>query len=268
MSDETTPPVADEPEDSGTTKPPRKGGLLVLLGWVQEIVVVAVIALVISSLIRAFLGQVFVIPSGSMENTLLINDRVVVSKVTSVHRGDVVVFKDPGGWLAPAAQPTGWRKAAEFLGVLPDTSDQHLIKRIIGMPGDTVKWSPEQKQLSVNGTLLDESTYLYSDASGLVAPASVAFEVVVPKDTVFVMGDHRNDSYDSRCHLADITNDGRPRGASAFVPMADVVGPAVQIVAPLDRWRTMKRPAVFDTVASGGAAPEQATIVPEGVGCQ
>lgn len=252
----------------GRDAAPRKSPLLVVLGWVQELVIVVVVALVISSLIRAFLGQVFVIPSGSMENTLQINDRVVVSKVTEVHRGDVVVFKDPGGWLTPAAQPTGWRKAAEFLGVLPDTSDQHLIKRIIGMPGDTVKWSPEQKQLSINGTLIDESSYLYGDAGGLVEPATVAFEVVVPQDTVFVMGDHRNDSFDSRCHLADITNDGRPRGASAFVPLDDVVGPAVQIVAPLDRWRTMKRPAVFDTVAAAGAAPQQATIVPEGVGCQ
>ena len=272
MTDESTTTDHTQKEasqqDAGGRKASQRGPLAVVIGWVQEVVVVAVIALVISALIRAFLGQVFVIPSGSMENTLQVSDRVVVSKITSVHRGDVVVFKDPGGWLTPAAQATGWRKAAEFVGILPDTSDQHLIKRIIGMPGDTVKWSPEQKQLSVNGTLLDETAYLYSDADGMVAPASVAFEVVVPADTVFVMGDHRNDSYDSRCHLADITNDGRPRGASAFVPMDDIVGPAVQIVAPLDRWRTMHRPAVFDAVPAGMTPPAEATITPEGVGCQ
>lgn len=267
-TDPTPTPQDPKTKQAGESKASRLGPLAVVVGWVQELVIVAVIALVISALIRAFLGQVFVIPSGSMENTLQVSDRVVVSKITSVHRGDVVVFKDPGGWLTPAAQPTGWRKVAEFVGVLPDTSDQHLIKRIIGMPGDTVKWSPEQGQLSVNGTLLDESAYLYSDADGMVAPASVAFEVVVPADTVFVMGDHRNDSYDSRCHLADITNDGRPRGASAFVPMDDIVGPAVQIVAPLDRWSTMHRPAIFDAVPAGVTPPAEATITPEGVGCQ
>ncbi|CAI9398675.1 signal peptidase I [Aestuariimicrobium sp. T2.26MG-19.2B] len=275
MTDEptTTPESGDHsgqhPSGSGpdSRQSRSRSPLAVLLGWAKELVVIAVIALVISSLIRAFLGQVFVIPSGSMENTLQVSDRVVVSKVTHFKRGDVVVFKDPGGWL-PAADPsTGWRRGLEFVGVLPNSSSQYLIKRVIGVAGDTVTYTTGGK-LTVNGRPLEEASYLYSDAQGQVAPAEVPFEVVVPAGTVFVMGDHRNDSFDSRCHLADITNDGRPRGASAFVPVGDVVGPAVQIVAPLDRFHQLKRPATFASVPAGAAPPAQAKIVPEGVGCQ
>lgn len=229
---------------------------------------VAVLALVISAVIRGLIGQVFVIPSGSMEDTLQVGDRVAVLKIGDVERGDVVVFKDPGGWLPPAQKASTARKALEFIGLLPDTADQHLIKRLIGMPGDTVTCCDDLGRLQVNGVPLDETSYLEVDGGVQDEPALVEFKVVVPRDRIFVMGDNRNNSQDSRCHLADITTDGGPRGMTAFVPLDDVVGSAVAVVAPLDRFGRLVRPATFAAVpAAVGPGPELPSITPEGVGC-
>ena len=110
----------------------------------------------------------FIIPSPSMESTLLVGDKVVVQKITDFQRGDIVVFGDPGGWLRNAQSqergPVG--KAFEFVGVLPDTSTGHLIKRVIGMPGDKVICCDKQGLITVNGQALDETSYLYRDAAG------------------------------------------------------------------------------------------------------
>ena len=97
-------------------------------------------AVVVSSLLRAFVGQMFIIPSQSMENTLLVGDRVVVEKMTKFHRGDVVVFSDPGGWLEEDPRRARDRsdKALEFIGLPTKSTPGHLIKRVIGMPGDKV----------------------------------------------------------------------------------------------------------------------------------
>lgn len=254
-----------------TTEEDAQPGAFAKLGAIlREGVFILVGALIISTLIRAFIAQPFQIPSGSMENTLQIGDKVMVAKMPSFSRGDIVVFQDPGSWLGEEApDPRGpLGQALEFFGILPDTSSDHLIKRVIGMPGDTVKCCDTQGRLTVNGQALDESSYLYSDDEGQVKPSDFPFEVVVPADRIFVMGDHRDQSADSRCHLSDITNDGQPKGATAFVPLDKVVGPAVLIISPLDRWRHLTVPATFaDVPAPSKPAPAKATIKPDDVSC-
>lgn len=236
----------------------------------RELIIVVVGAIIVSSLLRAFVGQMFLIPSGSMENTLMIGDRVVVQKITDFHRGSVVVFEDPGHWLgdtqADERGPLG--QALEFVGVLPDTSTGHLIKRVIGLPGDRVKCCDTEGRISVNGQPLTETSYLYTGPDGSqVDPSDIDFEVVVPKDRIFVMGDHRNASADSRCHLSDLAVD-QPKGAIAFVPIDEVVGPAFAIVAPFDRARLLKVPDTFAKVPPPAKpAPAQAVIKPAGVTC-
>ena len=252
------------------TETQKKKPLGQLGSFARELLFVVVGAIIVSSLLRMFVGQMFIIPSQSMENTLLIGDRVVVQKITAFHRGDVVVFADPGDWLA--GEPTEERgpvgKAFEFIGVLPDTSTGHLIKRVIGMPGDRVKCCDSKGRLSVNGQPLDEKSYLYTDSSGArVDPSDIDFEVVVPRDRIFVMGDHRDLSADSRCHLSDLSST-QPKGGVAFVPTDLVVGPAFAIAAPFSRAKRLHRPDTFAAVPDPTEpAPEDAVIKPEGVSC-
>ena len=129
----------------------------------------------------------FLIPSISMENTLQEHDRVVVEKLSSVKRGQVVVFADPGGWLRGTSSqergPVG--KAFQFVGVLPDTSTEHLIKRVVGMPGDRVVCCDQQGRITVNGQPLDETHLSATPTPDGVqaAPSTIDFEVVVPGGT-------------------------------------------------------------------------------------
>ena len=216
----------------------------------RELIIVVIGAVVVSSLLRAFVGQMFIIPSQSMENTLLVGDRVVVEKLTNFHRGDVVVFSDPGGWLEEdPADPGPWDKALEFIGLPTKSTPGHLIKRVIGMPGDKVVCctgqGPHHRQRLSPRT---RRSYLYTDPDDdQVNPSDVKFEVVVPKDRIFVMGDHRDLSADSRCHLSDLST-SQGRGQVAFVPMSLVVGPAFAIAAPFDRAGRLQRPATFAKV--------------------
>lgn len=258
---------------SRTTSPPESAKRTPLNqagSFAKELIFVIIGAIIVSSLLRAFVGQMFIIPSQSMESTLLVGDRVVVQKITDFKRGDVVVFADPGRWLggeiAEERGPVG--KVFEFIGILPDTGTGHLIKRIIGLPGDRVICCDAKGRITVNGKALDESSYLYTGPDGTqINPSDVKFEVVVPRGRVFVMGDHRDLSADSRCHLSDLST-VQKKGEVAFVPVDLVVGPAFAIVAPFDRAKRLHRPETFSQVPAANApAPDEAVIKPEGVTC-
>ncbi|WP_425438624.1 signal peptidase I [Raineyella antarctica] len=237
---------------------------------VKEAFIVLFGALVVSAVLQHFVGQMFIIPSGSMENTLKVGDRVIAEKLTDVKRGDIVVFRDSGGWLGPhpMVERTGVGKALEFVGLLPDTSQNYLIKRVIGMPGDTVLCCDAEGRITVNGFALNEKAYLYRSEEGeQVTPSDVAFRVVVPQGRMFVMGDHRNASADSRCHLSDGVP-GQPQGSDAFVPLSDVSGTGWAIFAPFNRTRLLPTQDAFANVPAPVApAPQRGVIEPAGVTC-
>lgn len=236
--------VSTTPE--ATSKPSLLRRVLRVLG---EGVIIIVGAVIISILLRTFVAQMFVIPSGSMENTLQVNDRVLVAKFGGFQRGDVVVFEDPSNWLTPQQREENrFRDVLEFIGVLPSSDTEHLIKRVIGMPGDHVKCCDLEGRIEVNGTPLNEAAYLYASDGVHVSPANVPFEIVVPADHIFVLGDHRNQSADSRCRLNNVVQ-GQPEGMDAFIHVDRVVGASVAIVAPLNRLSTFTVPETFATVA-------------------
>jgi signal peptidase I len=234
------------------------------LAFFKELAAVVVGAVIVASLLRGFVGQMFLIPSVSMENTLQVDDRVVVEKLSAIKRGQVIVFSDPGNWLTGTSNarergPIG--KAFQFVGVLPDTSTEHLIKRAIGLPGDHVVCCDESGRLTVNGQALDETSYLTAGPDGSqVRPSAITFDVVVPNGRVFVMGDNRDHSRDSRCHLNDVQA-GATKGQNAFVSQKLVVGRAIAVVWPFDRRHRLPIPDTFDTVPPGKEpAPDIATI--------
>jgi signal peptidase I len=246
--------VTDTPTKSDA-KPHRSG----FGAAAREFVLIVVGALIVSSVLRAFVGQMFIIPSESMENTLLVGDRVVVEKLTDVKRGDVVVFEDPGGWLGP--DESGEKRGSvgrffEIVGLLPDSSHGHLIKRLIGMPGDKVACCDSKGRLLVNGQPLDETSYLYPGD----APSQMDFQVTVPAGRIFVMGDHRSASGDSRVHLQDLDANGANQGDAAFVPMDKVTGRAILIVWPAGRWAKLGVPDTFKAVPAPGPAPDKPSI--------
>ncbi|MFJ3394125.1 signal peptidase I [Leifsonia aquatica] len=223
-------------DSTATTRPrraPRTSGWKSLL---RDVVVIFVVAVLVSFLIKTFVARSFYIPSGSMENTLQINDRIIVNelqpRVFPLQRGDVVVFKDPGGWLpAPApdnsnALQKGVGAVLDFVGLGASDSDQHLVKRLIGLPGDKVSCCNALGQMTVNGVPLKEPYVLLP--AGVQQVSGKPFEVTVPAGRVWVMGDNRYNSADSRYHMDD---PGR-----GTVPMADVVGKAFVVSWPLSHW--------------------------------
>ena len=224
------------PRDDDTAKP-RRGGFTAVL---RETAIVVALSLVIATLVRIFLVQAFLIPSQSMEDTLLVGDRVLVSKLTTrfgeIHRGDVIVFADPDGWLSPSVDDgstsLGDRlsDALQFVGVLPEDSEGHLIKRVIGLGGDTVVCCDDDGRITVNGVAVDESSYLRPGDE----PSATEFEVEVPEDELFVMGDHRSNSGDSR--------------VNGTVPEDRVTGRAFAVVWPVSRWESLSRPETFEAV--------------------
>ncbi|MDR1853235.1 MAG: signal peptidase I [Propionibacteriaceae bacterium] len=235
----------------------------VAVAWVREIVFVVVGALVASTLIRVFLLQMFEIPSGSMENTLTVGDRVAVQKITSWSRGDIVVFRDDYQWMGePPADPGPLARAVIFIGFAPDTTSNYLIKRVIGVEGDEVACCDASGQVTVNGVALDEDSYLYTDpATGIRAnPSDVRFDVVVPKGHIFVMGDHRNSSQDSRSHLDDPVPAGVPEHMYGFVPVSSVQGSAIALVFPFNRFTTFSRPEAYSRIPDAKWVPEQPII--------
>ena len=234
-----------------------------VFAFFKELTAVVVGAVVVASLLRGFVGQMFLIPSVSMENTLQVDDRVVVEKLSSIKRGQVVVFSDPGGWLTGTTPgergPIG--KAFQFVGVLPDTGTEHLIKRVIGLPGDHVLCCDAADRLTINGQVLNETSYLTIEPDGAQAqPSVIRFEIVVPSGHIFVMGDNREHSRDSRCHLNDVQA-GVAKGENAFVSLDLVVGRAIAVVWPFYRRHRLAIPDTFETIPSGTQpAPDIATI--------
>lgn len=236
------PPVQEEGRHEGGHR--RRGGRV--WGAVREIAMIAVTALVISFVIKTFVAQAFWIPSGSMENTLVYGDRVMVSKIQAgpmdVDRGDIVVFEDPGGWLTPMPPESRGPvvdqlfSVLEFIGVAPVTDGNHLIKRVIGLGGDTIACCDDEGRLTVNGDPVEEP-YLYPGDE----PSTVEFEAQVPADRIWVMGDHRSNSRDSRAN-----DDGT--GSTGSVPRDNVVGQAFVLLFPLDRIAWFSTPDSFEAI--------------------
>lgn len=203
---------------------PRKGSLL------RELPILVIVALAVSLVIKTFLVQFFYIPSGSMENTLQINDRVAVNKVPfigkAIGRGDVVVFRDPDNWLPEPYAIDGNKYLAKVkegfvaVGVLPNPTKQYLVKRVIGIAGDKVECCSKNKKLMINGVEINEP-YIFSGNSA----SDTNFNVTVPAGKIWVMGDHRAASADSRFHQEDINK--------GMVPTAKVTGKVVGIIWPI-----------------------------------
>jgi signal peptidase I len=206
----TSAPVSTEASEE-TPARKRGGGLFAVF---RETVIVIVLALVLSLLIKTFLVQAFSIPSGSMEDTLLVG------------------FDDPNHWLGdlPPENDTGpvqhgIHQALVFVGLLPADSNQHLIKRVIGLPGDHVVWKHDgDGKITVNGKPIDEPYLFPGNAPG----DNRDFDVTVPPGRLWVMGDHREDSADSRAHMQDHLG---------TVPVDKVTGKAFSVVWPFDRFR-------------------------------
>jgi len=204
---------------------PKKGSLL------REVPIIVVAALVVSVVVKTFFIHFFYIPSGSMQNTLQIGDRIAVNKFANffsdIKRGEVVVFRDPANWLgaAPVNTSTGpaeWIKTGLVdVGVLPDPAKQYLIKRVIGVGGDHVVCCDVKGRLQVNGVSINEP-YIFAGNK----PSDSAFNVTVPQGFIWVMGDHRGASADSRFHTDDVHK--------GMVPLSDVVGRAEFVVWPFN----------------------------------
>jgi signal peptidase I len=247
----TRPPERDsegEPDSQPSRRKRRKSR-----SWWIELPILLFFALVLALLIKTFVVQAFYIPSSSMENTLEIGDKVLVNKLVydfrPIHRGDIVVFNGDGSWNnVPTVQrpPLSrlWDSISGLFGTAPGVHD--YIKRVIGVPGDHVACCDSKGRVSVNGVPLNETGskgYLYPGN----APSASSFNIVVPPGRLWVMGDHRNVSYDSRGHMSF---PGR-----GTIPEDHVVGRAFVIIAPVSRWRILPIPATFEQPKLAAGAP-------------
>jgi len=232
-------PAAEEaPEVSASTRRSKRAKKPLPI-W-QEVLLLLATAFVLALVVKTFFLQAFYIPSGSMEPTLQVDDKILVQKVSywndDIHRGDIVVFDDPGGWLRPgqATVPrNALQRALEVIGLYP--SGGHLVKRVIGLEGDTVRCCDAQGRIVVNGVALDED-YL---PAGTVNQGK--YDITVPEDRLWVLGDNRQNSEDSHAHTGD------PGGG--FVPVDDVVGKVWAVVWPRGRMQTVERPGVYNNRA-------------------
>ncbi|WP_328726288.1 signal peptidase I [Streptomyces sp. NBC_00259] len=240
----------EEPEDTDPDGArPQGGGARGHRSFWKELPLLIGIALVLALLIKTFLVQAFSIPSDSMQDTLQRGDRVLVDKLTpwfggEPERGEVVVFHDPGGWLdgEPTPEPNVVQKFLSFIGLMPSSEEKDLIKRTIAVGGDTVECR-KGGPVRVNGTALDEP-YIYPGDTPCDDMPFGPFKV--PDGKIWVMGDHRQNSQDSR-YNQQLAHDG-------FVPVDDVVGRAVVVAWPVDRWATLPVADTFEQPGLGAAA--------------
>ena len=212
----------------------KKGSIL------RELPVIVGSALIVSIIVKTFFLHFFFIPSGSMENTLQVGDRIAVNKFgalfSEIKRGEVVVFADPDNWLGAAPEDSNKgiggqvKNALITLGVVPDPAKQYLIKRVIGVGGDTVICCDSAGKLQVNGKSVNEP-YVYENNT----PSDSKFNVTVPNGYIWVMGDHRAASADSRFHTDDVNK--------GMVPLTKVVGRATFIVWPVKNWDFLEKGA-------------------------
>ncbi len=234
----------------------------------KELPALIVVALILTLVIKTYFIQAFYIPSGSMQNTLAVSDRVLVNKIVydtrSIHRGDIVVFSGDGSWnpgTPPASSNFFARFGASVASMFGFAKDQNdYIKRVIGLPHDHVACCDAQGRVTVNGVPLNEKSYLYPGNQ----PSEQRFSITVPADSLWVMGDHRDVSWDSRGHRY------YPGGGS--IPESAVVGRAFVVIWPLSRWSILSIPSTFDqkaltsatgqVPASGEPAQDAAAGVP------
>ena len=225
-------------QEKATVRPSEKKSTPV---WLETLVLLGV-ALLLAIGIKAFFVQAFYIPSPSMEPEFIKNDRILVEKVSywgggTPQRGDIVVFKDPGHWLTAAEDDTASNpvtRALSTIGLYP--TGGHLVKRVIGVGGDRVICCDAKGRITVNGQPLHEKSYLPKGTK----PSLTKFDVRVPDGDLWMMGDNRGDSYDSRGHMGD------PGGG--MVPADLVVGKVFALVWPLGRAEIVHRPGTFADV--------------------
>ncbi len=249
--DDANPEANGENEKSGTK---RKRPF-----W-RDLSVIVIAALILTILLKAFVVQVFSIPSGSMENTLLPGDRILVNKMVyrlrPIERGDIVVFSGSGSWDPPTQGPGNsfarfWDDVTGLVGIAGPGTD--YVKRVIGVPGDHVVCCNALGQVTVNGVALSEKSYIYPGA----APSQIRFNITVPPGRLWVMGDNRADSDDSRYRTSD------PGGGT--IPESAVVGRAFLIIWPLSRITDLPIPNTFQQ-AGLRAAAAVGTAQPAAVG--
>jgi signal peptidase I len=230
------------------------------LFFLRDVLVIFAIAIVVSFVVKTFLVRSFFIPSASMQQTLQIDDRVIVNelvpKVAALEHGDVVVFRDPGGWLfatsTTAATPpvqAGVEWVLSLFGLASPDSNDHLIKRVIGLPGDTVSCCTADGKIIVNGQPVTEP-YL-NLPPGEKRASGINFNVTVPAGSIFVMGDNRYNSKDSRF------NTDKPGGG--FVALDDIVGRAFVVSWPMSHWAWLPNYSANFVTAHPSAPPSPST---------
>ncbi|MFJ7074477.1 signal peptidase I [Streptomyces sp. NPDC098781] len=243
-------------QGSGAAPAPKKQRSF----W-KELPILVGIALVLALLIKTFLVQAFSIPSDSMQNTLQQGDRVLVDKLTpwfgsEPERGEVVVFHDPDNWLAgePTPDPNALQTFLSWIGLMPSAEEKDLIKRVVGVGGDTIECK-KTGPLLVNGKALNEPYVYPGNTPCSMDDQGGQFKVKVPEGFIWVMGDHRQNSRDSRYNQSD-KNHG-------MVPVDEVVGRAVVIAWPVNRWDNLPVPDTFEQNLNARSAA--LTVAPQGL---